>query len=91
MEKVIYDYDEESDVLYISLGQPKEALSTEKNYGILVRTSPGSNEVFGVTVVDFTKVLGCYPQFIEYVKSLDLPPQLTTGIEEISLSYKTRQ
>lgn len=47
------DYDEDADVLYISLGQPKPAISIEVNDGDLMRVDPFTDELVGITVLDF--------------------------------------
>jgi len=55
MPKVNYDYDKEADILYISLGKPKEAICVEKETGILFRVDPFRDKVVGITVVDVKK------------------------------------
>ena len=46
------DYDEESDVLYISFGKPREAEDTlEVEDGVIYRIT--DNEVIGITITDF--------------------------------------
>lgn len=48
-------YDRQSDVLYLSYGETREAISEENEDGVLVRRDPGSNEILGFTVVDFSR------------------------------------
>ncbi len=49
-EKLDIDYDEKSDVLYISVGKPKEADdSIEPQEGVVMRTRRG--ELVGITIV----------------------------------------
>jgi len=48
-------YDKANDVLYISLGNPRPGLTSEVNEGDLVRIDPDTNEVIGVTILDFKK------------------------------------
>jgi len=49
-EKLDIDYDEESDVLYISVGKPREADdSIEPQEGVVIRTRNG--ELVGITIV----------------------------------------
>ena len=49
-EKLDIDYDKESDVLYISVGKPREADDTyEPQEGVVVRTRKG--ELVGITIV----------------------------------------
>jgi len=51
--KIEYDYDKYSDVLYISFGKPKKAISKELESGVIVRFDPFTSKCLGVTVVDF--------------------------------------
>ena len=44
-------YDEEADVLYISLGAPKPALGVDVGDGIIVRYDEETNEIVGVTLI----------------------------------------
>lgn len=46
-------YDDLVDVLYISFGKPRPAISTEIGDGDLVRVDPHTNEVIGITILDF--------------------------------------
>lgn len=49
-EDVRWDYDEEADILYLSLGEPTEALGTDIGGGIVVRHDEDSKEVVGLTI-----------------------------------------
>jgi uncharacterized protein YuzE len=52
LEEVDLDYDEESDVLYISFGKPREAKdSFEVEDGVIYRIS--DNEIVGITITNF--------------------------------------
>jgi uncharacterized protein YuzE len=48
-------FDAKADVLYCSFGEPKEAIAVELENGIVVRLDPDTEEVVGVTVIDFLK------------------------------------
>ncbi len=49
-KKLDIDYDEKSDVLYISVGKPKEADdSIEPQEGVVMRTRKG--ELVGITII----------------------------------------
>jgi uncharacterized protein YuzE len=51
-EKLDIDYDDKSDVLYISMGKPREADdSIEPQEGVVMRTRKG--ELVGITIVGF--------------------------------------
>ena len=47
------DYDDGADVLYISFGKPRAAISKEVSVGDFVRIDPFTDEVVGVTILDF--------------------------------------
>lgn len=49
-EDVRWDYDEEADILYLSLGEPTETLGTDIGGGIVVRHDEDSKEVVGLTI-----------------------------------------
>ncbi len=55
-EKLDVDYDKESDVLYISVGKPKEADDTiEPQEGVVIRSRKG--ELVGITIIGLRNYL----------------------------------
>ena len=50
-------YDLQNDVLYLSYGKPREAISEETEDGVWVRRDPYSDEIVGCTVPDFRRRL----------------------------------
>ena len=46
-----WDYDEEADVLYISMGEPQKALGVDIGEGAIVRYVEATNEVVGLTLI----------------------------------------
>ncbi len=48
-----YHYDQEEDILYISLGDFAPSVCIEQDNGLLVRLDPDSGEVVGFTILDF--------------------------------------
>jgi uncharacterized protein YuzE len=46
-------YDSNSDVLYISCGKPRPGLALEVKTGDLVRIDPYTDEIVGITIIDF--------------------------------------
>ena len=55
-EKLDIDYDSRDDVLYISLGKPREADdSTEPQDGVILRSRKG--ELIGITIIGLNKKL----------------------------------
>lgn len=54
MEKMMFFYDEDGDVLDISIGKPKKAVSEEIGNDIIVRKD-GKGNVTGFTILNFQK------------------------------------
>jgi uncharacterized protein YuzE len=46
-----WDYDEEADVLYISVGKPRPAVGVDIGEGVIVRYDEARHEVVGLTVI----------------------------------------
>ena len=54
-EKLRFAYDKEADILDISLGEPKEAISREIEGDFFVRLDPKTNKVVGFSILNFEK------------------------------------
>ncbi len=50
-KKLNWDYDEEADVLYISIGKPRKALGIDIGEGAIVRYVEKTREVVGLTLI----------------------------------------
>ena len=50
-ENLNWEYDEEADVLYISIGKPKKALGVDIGEGAILRYIEDTGEVVGVTLI----------------------------------------
>lgn len=50
-ENLNWDYDEEADVLYISIGEPQKALGVDIGEGVIVRYIESSGEIVGITII----------------------------------------
>lgn len=48
---VTWDYDEEADVLYLSLGEPGPALGVDIGEGVVLRYDESRREVVGLTII----------------------------------------
>lgn len=57
-KKVDWEYDEGTDVLYVSFGKPKEALTMDLSSGILARYDKESHEMVGFTITGLKAILG---------------------------------
>lgn len=51
-------YDKTSDVLYLSLGDPRPAISEELGDDILLRVDPETKEVVGLTILNLASRFG---------------------------------
>ncbi len=51
--EIKYDYDEEDDVLYLSIGNPKPSITEETEEGILIRKDIQTGKLTGVTILDY--------------------------------------
>lgn len=47
-------YDKESDVLYLSIGDPRSAISREIGDDVLLRVDPDTDEVVGLTILNLS-------------------------------------
>ena len=50
-ENLNWDYDENADVLYISIGEPQKALGVDIGEGAIVRYIEATGEVVGLTLI----------------------------------------
>jgi len=67
----MFFYDKESDVMDISLGKPKVAVSEEVDDDIVVRIDPNSREIVGFTIINFVNV------FLKRFATKEKPIELT--------------
>jgi uncharacterized protein YuzE len=49
--KINWDYDEEADVLYLSINEPCPAISVDVRDGIILRYDEVNNELVGLTLI----------------------------------------
>lgn len=56
-KEVIWDYEREADVLYISFGSPQKALTMDLGIGILARYLEKTGKLVGFTIVGVSEVL----------------------------------
>jgi hypothetical protein len=73
MADTLRDYDEECDVMYITIGEPtRDALSFEDENGLIWRQSP-SGEWIGVTIPDYRYFWGDRETELQRLLSARLP------------------
>jgi len=70
-------YDEFADVLYLSVGRPRSAISSQDKYGWIWRSVSEGREPFAVTIVDFHDIWAVdRTQTIQRISSgLNLPSE----------------
>ncbi|MBI4318677.1 MAG: DUF2283 domain-containing protein [Chloroflexi bacterium] len=51
IEGLNWEYDEEADVLYLSVGPPREAVGIDIGEGLVVRYDESAKEIVGLTVI----------------------------------------
>ena len=57
-KKISITYDQEADVVYISFGESVPAVGEEIQEGVFARYDPNSEELIGLTVINFSKKFG---------------------------------
>lgn len=55
--EITWDYDEEADVLYISIGAPRQALGVDIGDGVILRYDEAAKEVMGLTLIGLSERL----------------------------------
>ena len=50
-DSLSWDYDEEADVLYLSVGEPRPAVGVDIGEGVILRYDENRKEVVGLTLV----------------------------------------
>lgn len=46
-----WEYDEDADVLYLSVGEPRQAIGIDIGEGVIVRYDESNKEVVGLTII----------------------------------------
>ena len=73
-----YNYDREADVMYLSIGQPQKAKTIELTDDFLLRLSPQTGKVVGLTIIDFSK----------HFPYLEIPPKFPKGLGDVEMVAK---
>lgn len=56
-EALSWEYDEDADVLYISVGDPRAALTVDLGESVLARYDENEKEVVGITIMNVRRRL----------------------------------
>lgn len=62
-ERLDWEYDEDADVLYLSIGKPRKATGVDIGQGVIVRYDEKKKEVVGLTI------LGMRARLVESLRS----------------------
>lgn len=70
-----YIYDEEGDVLYAFMGNPRESIYDSVGNGIYLRKGPAPNQYIGFMILNFSKRLHAHQKFsIPHFEKIKIPP-----------------
>jgi uncharacterized protein YuzE len=70
-KKISISFDKEADVVYLSFDEPVKAVSEEIEDGVFARYDPQTNELVGMTIMNFSL------KFDRYAKEVQAPMQKT--------------
>ena len=62
--KIFISYDREADVVYLSFGKPVKAEGEEVQDGVFARYNPGTKDLVGLTIINFSKKFSVKPKEI---------------------------
>ena len=51
-------YDQENDVAYLSLGEPKEAVCETLDNGVVIKRDPSTRQIIGLILLDVSRTFG---------------------------------
>ncbi len=77
----IIEYDRAADVLYISFGETRPAIAVDVGEGDLVRIDPFTDEIVGITLLDFKDRYPLEPGMSIFDIALKIIPQLLASLE----------
>lgn len=53
-----FAYDQENDVIYVSLGAPREAVCETLENGVVIKRDPATKRIIGLILLDVTHTFG---------------------------------
>lgn len=65
MKKISISYDKEADVVYIGFGDAAKAVGEEIRDGVFARYDSVTNELAGLTILNFSKKFDSEPRDVE--------------------------
>jgi uncharacterized protein YuzE len=81
--KLWVSYDDATDVLYLSLGEPRAGITheDEDDDSLLVRTDPQTGETVGVTILEYYSRFRTLPD-LSWLGTRGLPPDMVAYLKE---------
>ncbi|MDF2803157.1 MAG: hypothetical protein K0S61_3060 [Anaerocolumna sp.] len=71
MSKIKFKYDHKNDILYITIGVPKPSYGDEIEEGIVIRKDFNTDEINGITILDFLYRLNNDQKSLENLPMID--------------------
>jgi uncharacterized protein YuzE len=75
------EYDDASDVLYLSIGDPQQALTEEGPEGVLIRKDPKTAQAVGVTILAYDRHFRNLDD-VSWLEKTALPSDVVHYLEE---------
>jgi uncharacterized protein YuzE len=81
--KLWVDYDDSADVLYLSIGEPRPAVTheDEDDDNLLIRKDPQTGETVGVTILEYYNRFRLLPD-LSWLATRGLPPEVLRYLED---------
>lgn len=79
--KLELSYDRDADVLYVSLGSPRPAVTDEAEGGLLIRRDPETRDIVGATVLEYEARFRHLSDF-SWILGQPLPVELKNFLQE---------
>ncbi len=73
-------YNADGDVLYISIGEPRAALTVTDDEGLLIRRDPETYDIVGITILDYEQRFRRLPD-VAWLESKSLPEELLDFVQ----------
>jgi uncharacterized protein YuzE len=76
------NYDDAADVLYLSMGEPKPAVTheDEDDDSLLIRVDPQTGKPVGITILEYHSRFRLLPD-ISWLKTRDLPSEMVSYLD----------
>jgi uncharacterized protein YuzE len=90
---VSWDYDDEADVLYVSVGKPRPALGVDIGDGVILRYDETRNAIVGLTIIGLRSKLqeeqSYQPEISNSQDLAQAAKDIKTLLDQLSANYPT--